>query len=108
MGSVAGQHRGDGGADAPGGAGDQGGAAGERGGPVGDLAGGGVGDLDDLAADVRGAGREQEAQGGLGGGDGPGGDAQQLHGGALADLLAQGADEALQGLLGGGLVVVVR
>ncbi len=89
MRAVAGQDRGDRGADAACRAGDQCGAAGEGGRPVGDGVGGGVGHLDDLAADVRGPGGEQEAQGGPGAGDPAGRDAQQLDGGALADLLAE-------------------
>ncbi|GFN04741.1 hypothetical protein Smic_32970 [Streptomyces microflavus] len=63
-GPVAGEHRGDGRADAPGGPGDQGGAAGERGGRVGGGAGagggGGGGELDDLAADVGGPGESRK------------------------------------------------
>ena len=53
-------------------------------------------DLDHLAGDVGGAGREQEAQGRVDLLLGALGDVDQLHGDAAADLLAERAGEALQ------------
>ncbi len=106
LGAVPCQRPGDGGADAAGGAGDQRGAAGERARPVVRCGVPGRADLDDLAADERGPRGEQEAQGGFGGVGRPRCQPQELSGSPLAEFLAQGADEALQRLLGGGLMVV--
>lgn len=111
-GAVPRQRLGDRLADAARGAGDQGGAAGEGAvGVVGWVVG--CGDvrrgrthLDDLAADVRRPGGEEEAQGRLGGVRVR--QPYEIHRPAAPDLLAERAREALQGLLDGGLVVVGR
>ena len=60
-------------------------------------------DLDHLAGDVGGAGGEEEAQGGVELVLGAGGDVDELHGDAAADLLAERAGEPLQGALRGRL-----
>ncbi|GAA3223396.1 hypothetical protein GCM10020256_31460 [Streptomyces thermocoprophilus] len=76
----------------------------ERARPVVRCDDGAVADVDDLAADVGRLGGEQETQGGLGGVRVR--QPKQVHRPAAPDLLAEGAGETLQRLLGGDLMVV--
>ena len=103
VGAVAGEHSRDLGADPARGAGDERDLAGER--PIPVELGTAIGgrDPDDLAGDVGGARREQEAQRRLDLVLGAGRDVDELRGGAAADLLAERADEALERALRGRL-----
>ena len=97
--AVAGEHLGDGCADAAGGAGHDGDLAVQRPVPVGRWRGIGRPDIEDLPVDVGRLGRQDESQGGFQarrGGFGVRRQVHQRHGGAVAHFLAQRAGEALQ------------
>ncbi len=109
--AVAGEHLGDLGADAPRGTGDQRDLAVERLVPVGGRHRVGGADVEHLAVDVGGLGRQQEAHGGLqpgGGGLGVGGQVDQADRRAALQLLAERAGEALERALGDPLVDAAR
>ena len=86
--AIAGQGLGDGCANPSGGTGHQGAAAGQRAGPVLDVVGARA-QAQNLAADEGTAGRQEEAQGAFELVFGGLVDIQQLHGGTVAQFLAQ-------------------
>ena len=104
-GPVAGQGVGDGGTDAAGGARDDRDLAGERLVPVGrgDDVADRRADAEDLAGDVGGAAGEQEAHRGVDAGVGALGHEDEVGGAPAAHLLADRADDPLEGAAGRGL-----